>query len=278
MDKPPANIYPVFAIEHIQNPNRFWAIPLLGGTAKIVILVPIFIEIFFICLYLFFISFINSLVVLFSGKYWQHCFNVSQGLIKFIAKTQLFFLGLTDKYPGFNFTLSHFQVEFTYPQNPNRLFAIPIFGGLARIILLTPYFFYLGAISNGGFIGTVIGSFFVLFKGRYPETSYELARDSARLGASEMAYIYGISDKYPSFHISMNHPTLKILLIILGASNMFSGNAVNRQADFQPNNCNYYNYSFNYEKYRAQCAKEFNQLQLQNKQTVPPPTSESETI
>ena len=30
--------YPLFAIEHIQNPNRLWAFPVIGGTIKTLII------------------------------------------------------------------------------------------------------------------------------------------------------------------------------------------------------------------------------------------------
>lgn len=261
MDKPPANIYPVFAIEHIQTPNRLWAIPILGGLIKILILIPVFLELFFVFFYLFFVSVINSFIILFSGKYWHHCFEISQGTIKLITKTQLFFLGLTDKYPGFNLNVTNFKMDFTYPKNPSRVFAIPVLGFIFRIVLLIPYFIFLGAVANGGFIGTVIGSFVVLFKGRYPETSYELARDSSRLAASQLAYIYGISDEYPSFWISMNHQTLKILLIIMGASNMINGNAPETWQNKE--DCNYYNYTFKYDQYKNKCFEQFMQFKLQ---------------
>ena len=182
-------------------------------------MIPIFIELAVVGLYTLIITvFINSFVVLITGKYWRHCYNINTGLLKLGAKIHLYFIGLTNKYPGFSLDVSGFDLNFTYPSASNRYFAIPIFGGLARLVLLVPYFVYNAAISKGAFLGVIISSLWVLFKGRYPETSYEFASDALRLNISQTLYMNGISDKYPSFYISLDHATLKLLLIIFAVS------------------------------------------------------------
>lgn len=238
----PANIYPHFSIAHIKNPIRFWAFPILGGLIKLFILIPVFVELIFIGFYMTLITmFINSFIVLITGKYWRHCYNVHVGLFRLGAKTHLYFMGLANKYPGFSLDVNGFELNFTYPQVSNRYFAIPVFGGLTRIILLIPYAVYMMAISKGAFLGVIISSFFVLFKGGYPETSYELARDAVRLSISEGLYFAGISDKYPSFYISLDHATLKLLLIIFAVSTGgWGSNHTRTNSNSLPNNK--YNY------------------------------------
>ena len=216
-------IYPHFSIAHINDPARFWAFPILGGLIKIIILVPVIIEVAFIAIYALAITLlINSLVVLFTGKYWRHCFNVNTSLLKLSTKVRLYFIGLINKYPGFDFTTDGFELDCTYPKVSNRYFATPVFGGLARLVLLIPYLVFVMAIGKGALLGVVISSIFVLFKGRYPETTYELATDAVRLSLSQVLYFVGIADKYPSFYISMNHQTLKLLLIIFALSSGFT--------------------------------------------------------
>ena len=39
----PANPYPAFSVAHNEQPNRFWAVPILGLIAKEIILIPGFI-------------------------------------------------------------------------------------------------------------------------------------------------------------------------------------------------------------------------------------------
>lgn len=194
-----------------------WAFPVLGGVVKIIILIPVFIELAALMLFDFFILIVNAFYVLVNGKYWKYSYELNLGIMRLITKTTFFFAGLTDKYPGFNLKIEDkYKLEIDYPKNPNRLFAFPIFGILARIILLIPYFIYSGIINGGARIGVLVSFASVFVKGRYPESTFELSRDSMRLGLSEMAYLAGLSDKYPSFKISTDHKKIKIALIILG--------------------------------------------------------------
>lgn len=221
----PAGIYPQFSIAHITGPTRFWAFPLLGGLIKIIILIPVFIELLFVSLYTFVITaFINSLVVLFTGKYWRHAFTMNLAILRLSSKVHLYFIGLTNKYPGFGFQTNGFELNASIPPVSNRWYAVPFFGGVARVILLVPYFIFSGAVSQGAFLGVIISSLWVLFKGYYPATAYELARDGLRLNLSTSLYFAGIADKYPNFYISMDHQTLKLLLIIFAISGGGMGN------------------------------------------------------
>ena len=212
-----ASIYPQLTITRIQNPNKMWAIPIFGFVAKRIILIPVFIEVGFVAIYLFFLLIINSFIVLFTGRYWPYCYQMNLGVLRLIAKIGFFVSGLTDKYPGFGFVIQdNFSLDMAYPEHPNRLFAIPVFGILARLILLIPFLIYLGIIGAGARLGMVVSFVPVLFKGNYPETTFELNRDSTRLGFSSSLYFAGLSDAYPSFKIATTHMTGKIILIILG--------------------------------------------------------------
>ena len=216
-------IYPQLSITKIKTPNRYWAIPFLGGIAKIIILIPVFVEIAILFFYIFLLQMINSFHVLLGRKYWQYCFDTTCGVLILMAKTSFFFEGLSDKYPGFNLKLNgDFDLKFAYPKSPGAFFAIPILGGIARGILLIPFAIYSQIISNGAKVGVVGSSVPVLLNGRYPDSTFELARDAHRVSLSAMAYFAGISDKYPSFKISMNNQTIKIFLIIVGTILVFS--------------------------------------------------------
>lgn len=210
-------LYPTLRLDHIQDQNRLWAIPVIGGLCKIIILIPAFI--FYIIV--FFIAgialLINSMVVLFTGTYWQPAYELTLGAMRYGAKLALFWYGLINEYPGFSLqTHGILRVDMPMPEKPNRLFAIPFFGGIIRFILLFPYVIYTQVLSNGASLGTLISSFVVLATGRYPESTYEFGRDSIRVAGAVSAYMAGFSDTYPSWWISMNHKTIKILLIIAG--------------------------------------------------------------
>lgn len=223
----PDNLYPNLSIEHISNPNRLYAIPLLGGLIKVIICIPLFIFTFFLAIGFLFLSLINSFVVLFTGSYWNTAYTFSLNFLRFQTKINFFFFGLTDRYPGFSFSAAgDFTFDIPKPTNPNRLLAIPLLGGFVRAILLIPYFVYVSILKNASGIAIAISSFVVLFKGRYPESTYELARDYTRISLASSCYLIGLSDSYPNFWISMNHKTIKIILItvsvLIVVGNFFS--------------------------------------------------------
>lgn len=210
-------IYPKFSIDYIQNPNRLYAIPLLGLLIKLIMLLPLIILLIFVGIWwLIAIFLINPFVVLITSKYWRGAYSINLAMMRVSAKISSFIFGLTDKYPGFNFENGDSKIEVSMPENPNKLLAIPILGGLIRLIFLIPYYFFGNIISTASTIGTFLVAWaLVLFKGKYPESIFELSRDSIRVGLSSMAYLTGLSDKYPSFYISMKHDKIKIILIVI---------------------------------------------------------------
>lgn len=213
MDK----LYPTLQIDRNLTANRFYAVPLIGILVKLIACIPVYIELFFLGIGAFFVMIINSFYVLLSGKYWQSGYDYLLGLMRLSTKVSFYIWGLSDTYPGFDFDpRGSLKLDMACPKAPNRLFAFPILGLLVRFILLIPYFIYTQVISTGANLGVVLSFAKVLFEGKYPESTYELARDGRRLGLGSSAYLAGFSDSYPSFSISMNHRNIKIALIIAG--------------------------------------------------------------
>lgn len=214
-----SDVYPQFSVVHIQNPSRLYAVPLLGGLMKLVICIPQYIILMFLGIAFLIVGFIvNPFVVLFTGKYWDVAYKLVCAMQTFSMKVTLYFFGLTNEYPGFSFEKGpDFTLEIPFPEKPNKLFAIPVFGGLARAILMIPFNMYAMIIQYAAMLGAVGSSFVVLFTGKYPESMYELVRDSQRLSLASGLYTIGIYDAYPSFWISLTHKNIKIALIALVA-------------------------------------------------------------
>lgn len=211
------NVYPVLSIELIKSPNRLYAIPLFGFIIKAVILIPVSIELFVLSLVYVIFAIINAFVMLSTGKYWERAYEFFLKFMRLLAKYEFFMIGLTDSYPGFNFELQRgMTLDIAKPANPKRLFAFPILGLLVRGVLLIPFFVWMQILQYASSIAVALSSFVVLFKGRYPESAYELAIDQVRVGLSTLSYASGLSDSYPSFAISMHHKNIKIALIIAG--------------------------------------------------------------
>ena len=59
-------VYSTLSIEHIQNPNRLWALPVVGGTIKLLIVIPVSIWLLFVDFAAIVLSIINAFVVLFT--------------------------------------------------------------------------------------------------------------------------------------------------------------------------------------------------------------------
>jgi len=212
------NFYPALRVDQIKTPNRFYAFPILGYLLKWVILIPVWIWMFFLVLAYLVVLVINSFVVLFTGKYWIRAYTFVCGYMRFQTKILLYLSGLTDKYPGFGLDINDplIALDIEMPKRPNRLFALPVLGGVARLILFIPYYLFTTVIGYGAWGGTAIASFVVLFAGRYPESAYELTRDHVRVSMAGGVYLSGLFDRYPVFWISMNHKPIKIALIIFG--------------------------------------------------------------
>ncbi|MDD2823492.1 MAG: DUF4389 domain-containing protein [Candidatus Daviesbacteria bacterium] len=215
--QPISNYYPEIVIERNIKPNRLYAFPLFGFLFKIIILIPVFVELMFLGLALFVIvMLLNPFVVLVTGKYWKTAYDLALGVMRLGSKVSFYFYGITDKYPGFDITTTPYTYNLAYPESSNRLFAIPILGFIIRIVLLIPFSIVAQVISYASGIATFFTFAPVLFKGYYPETTHEINIDAVRLSQASNAYVYGISDKYPNFNISWNHKTMKIVLIVLG--------------------------------------------------------------
>lgn len=213
---PDGNVYPIISIQKIENPNRFFAIPLLGGLIKLLLCIPVGIEMVVLLFIAQLLLPINALIVLFTGKYWKTLFNLIKGFMVLNTKVGFYTYGLTNKHPGFSLSINDaYSYEIGYPDKSSRFFAIPILGMVSRIILLIPFMVYSGIIQYAAILGTVFGSLVVLFAGKYPESIFEFARDATRLNQAMFLYSFGISDKYPSFNISWNHKGIKIFLIVI---------------------------------------------------------------
>lgn len=212
-------LYPEIKLNPNTSPNKFYAVPLIGILVKVIMLIPVWFVVVFFALWMWILLMINSVMVLVTGKYWATCYNFSVGFLRYFAKVGAFLYGITDKYPGFTFDSNgDVDLNISMPQSPSRLLAIPLLGFLIRGVFLTPFYIFMQVVYYGAAIAIMYVSwFFVLFKGRYPETSYEIGFDTMRMSSSAGAYLMGLSDKYPSFDFNWNHKNLKIILLILGA-------------------------------------------------------------
>jgi hypothetical protein len=169
--------------------------------------------------------------------------------MRYQTKTSLFLFGLSDRYPGFNFdTNGLFELNIPKPSRPSKLLASPFLGIIIRVVLLIPYFIFSSVLRNGTNIAVFLSWFAVLFNKKYPESFYEFARDYIRVDNAQSSYLMSLSDTYPSFYISMNHQTAKVLLIIGGAILSMAGGGSN--SDQKPTSPNDYQTNYSNQQQR----------------------------
>ena len=192
--------YSTLTIEHIQNPNRLWALPVVGGAIKLLIVIPVSIWLLFVDFAAIMLSIINAFFVFFTGKYWKPAYTLAVGSMRLTAKANCFVLGLSDTYPGLSLDSSDdVRLEFAILTQPNRLLALPLVGGIFRFAVLVPTFIFLFVLG----ILVVLVYWFtwipVLLIGRYPEGLFNLMVYSQRLQLRLSAFTFGLSDTYPLF-------------------------------------------------------------------------------
>ena len=189
-----------FSVEYLENPNRLWAFPVIGGTVKLILVFPVSIWLLFVDFAAIILSIINGFVVLITGKYWEPAYALAVGSMRLTAKANCFFLGLSDTYPGFSLDSSNdVRLEFAIPAQPNRLLALPLVGGLFRFAVLVPFFIFLFVIGLLVVLVYWLTWIPVLFIGRYPESLFKFMVYTLRLQLRLSAFTFGLSDIYPLF-------------------------------------------------------------------------------
>jgi hypothetical protein len=212
-------MYPQLSARPIESPNRFWAIPFVGFIVKAIILIPIFIVFYLLALAAGLLVLINGFVVFFTGAYWPPAYTLSLALLRVQTNIGFYMCGLTDRYPGLGVDIPPdelYALDIAMPTSPSRGFAIPVLGGIARAVMMIPFAIWTDIVACAAFLAVLVAWIPVLAAGRYPVTLFELVRDGTRLYLSYSCYFAGLSDRYPSFAISMNNPGVKVLFLVFG--------------------------------------------------------------
>ncbi|MBI3231884.1 MAG: DUF4389 domain-containing protein [Candidatus Doudnabacteria bacterium] len=69
---------------------------------KVVIMAPHFVVLYFLAIVAFLVWIYGQLAVLFTGRYPRGAFDFIVGVQRWQARTNAYFMGLTDKYPPFS--------------------------------------------------------------------------------------------------------------------------------------------------------------------------------
>ena len=178
--------------------SRFWAIPIIGILVKTIILIPHFIILYVLGIVVNVAQLVIWVPVLFMGGYPDWAYSLVAGYLRWAARVAIYFLGVSDTYPPFSMDAPG-DVFIAKPASSNQAFAIPIFGLLARLILLIPHFVVLFGIFYAIYICQLVIWIPVLFAGRYPGWAFALSAGLVQWYVRVYAYVYGLTDTYPPF-------------------------------------------------------------------------------
>jgi hypothetical protein len=94
--------YPVSVLyERPPHNSRFFAIPLIGILARIILLIPHLIVVYILGIVIYITQLFLWLIVLLTGHYPRWGYSLIGGYIRWYTRLMAYFFGLTDKYPPF---------------------------------------------------------------------------------------------------------------------------------------------------------------------------------
>jgi len=84
------------------NNSRFFAIPLLGGLVRFILMIPHLIVLYALTIVVIYIfTLFMWAIVLFTGRYPPWGYSMVGGYLRWTTRVSAYLLGLTDKYPPF---------------------------------------------------------------------------------------------------------------------------------------------------------------------------------
>jgi hypothetical protein len=226
---PPTDVapsgYPVeLGFESGLSRNRFWAIPLFGGIAKAIIMVP---HIVILAVLTLLFSPLNTFgnndpdsrrqfamaglaflilwfPVLFGGRMPTWGYAMVGGYFRWSLRAAAFFFGLTDRYPPFTMHTAEYPVTLSIhiPESNNRWWAFPVVAYYIKLLILVPHYLCLVGLGVAAGVLVLVMWIPVLFSGSYPAGPYSFMCGVLRWSQRVSVYQAGLTDRYPPFSLS----------------------------------------------------------------------------
>jgi hypothetical protein len=201
-----AGTYPVdVRFPRQDNPNKLYAIPILGYLIKCILLIPHLIILYVLHAVVGLLQYVLWIPVLLTGRFpdWGHL--IVGGTLSWQNRVTAYLFGFTDQYPSFSLadpgTGREAQMLLQPAQSANRLYAFPIVGFVVKSIVLIPHMIMLTLVGIVAFLVFLVSWIPVLSSGQYPEWGYKWLGGSLRWATRVYAYWYGLTDEYPPFRL-----------------------------------------------------------------------------
>ncbi len=95
------------------------------------------------------------------------------------------------------------QIDIKLIKDPSRFYAIPLVGWILKIVMLFPVWVMLFALGIANFFVLAINAFYILFTGKYWKVAHELTSGLIRLSTKTIFFMYGLTNTYPGFSLSI---------------------------------------------------------------------------
>jgi hypothetical protein len=177
---------------------------------KWLLLIPHIVVLAFLWVAAVFMTMVAFFAILFTGRYPRKIFDFNLGVMRWTWRVSFYGLSAlaTDKYPPF--TLKEdpsYPADFTvdYPERLSR--------GLVLVkwwLLAIPHYLVVALFAGGAHMAgasglvallSVIAGFFLLFKGKYPESIFDFVMGMNRWCYRVLAYAALMRDEYPPFRL-----------------------------------------------------------------------------
>ncbi len=191
--------------------------------------IPVIVFLLFAYIGYAFVGFYGFVALVVSGKYPKIAFDYRLGLTRFSIRVQLFFYGMSDNLPSFDFSNNEddiFELDIEPKESYSRIMVI--------VIALSVIFYSVLILLQTVWLGIrqIVSSFLawlsfwvILVTGKYPEFAVSWITDTIKYEIKLVKYEAGMDQKYPGDKklIVVNI----ILFVILFAANQASKQYLN---------------------------------------------------
>jgi hypothetical protein len=182
--------------------NRLWGIPLVGIVIRSILVIPQAIVLALLGLVIYVLMLISWAPVLLSGRMATWGYTLFGGYLRLSTRITAYILLITGRYPPFG-PGGEYTVDVTFDESEaqNRLWGIPFFGILVRVIILIPHFVVLAVL---GFVVSILSLFTwvpVLMTGRTSDWVVRWVGGYYRWSVRVGSYALLLTGRYPPFSL-----------------------------------------------------------------------------
>jgi len=194
--------YPVhLTVPNDPGQNRLWGLLWFGVVVRAILVIPQAIILVCVAIAVGLLTLVTWIPILLNGRMASWGYQIIGGYLRLSARTSMYVVLVTGQYPPF-WTGNHtVTVDFDENEEQNRLWGIPLFGILVRVILLIPHYVVLWIL---GIAAAFVGFFSwvpVLVNGRQADSVVRFLSAYYRWALRVSAYALLLTGRYPPFSL-----------------------------------------------------------------------------